>query len=42
MDLRGPKAFTESLTPQSKLVVGDVGFDSFFSAVTPGSILLLE
>ena len=41
MDLSGPKAFMESLTPQSNLAVGDPGFDSFFPAVTLGSTLLL-
>ena len=42
MDLSGPKAFAESLTPQSNLAVGDVDFDSFSSAVALSLTLSLS
>ena len=34
-DLSGPKAFVESLTPQSILAVVDTEFDPFLSAAAP-------
>ena len=40
MDLSGPKAFAESLTPQSKSAVGDVDFGLFSSAVALSLTLL--